>query len=100
MIMVYVTCKDKKQAHLIARKLLDKRLIACANIFPIDSIYRWKGKLVSENEVALLAKSTRQKYKAIQSEVKKLHSYEIPCIEMISTKAINEYEKWVKMEVR
>lgn len=100
MIIVYITCKDKKQANMISRKLLDKRLIACANIFPVSSIYRWKGKLVSDREFVLLAKSVKQRFKSIVREVRKLHSYELPCIEMISTTANDNYKKWVLGEVK
>ncbi len=99
MILVYITCKDKKEARKISEHLLKKRLIACANIFPIESMYRWKGKLVDENETVLICKSINRKFSEIKREVKKIHSYEIPCIEKIKTTADSDYEKWVKKEV-
>jgi periplasmic divalent cation tolerance protein len=100
MIIVYVTCKDKKEGREIAVSLLKKRMIACANIFPIQSIYRWKGKLVDEKEVVILAKSTKNKFQEMEKEVRKLHSYEVPCIEMFETKANKDYESWVKGELK
>src|SRR3989344_3036074 len=45
MISVYVTCKNKQEAVNISRLLLQKKVIACSNIFPINSLYNWKGKL-------------------------------------------------------
>ena len=48
MAFVYITCKDKKEARKISRFLLEKKLIACANIFPIESMYRWEGKMVDD----------------------------------------------------
>jgi periplasmic divalent cation tolerance protein len=40
----YITNPSKEEAKRIAKHLLDKRIIACANIFPIESMYWWDGK--------------------------------------------------------
>ena len=100
MISVYITCKDKKEAIKISKHLLKKRLIACSNIFPIKSMYWWNKKIVNDNEIVILAKTTNKNYEKIKKEVKKLHSYDIPCILKINIKANKEYEKWVKKETR
>lgn len=95
LVMVYITCKDKKEAKKISTALIEKRLVACTNIFPIESLYRWKGKIVNNKETVVLAKSTEKNCAEIAREVKRLHSYDVPCIENISTKANTDYEKWV-----
>ncbi|MBW2993135.1 divalent-cation tolerance protein CutA [Candidatus Woesearchaeota archaeon] len=100
MIMLYITCKNNAEAEKIARHLIGKKLAACANIFPIKSIYRWKGKIVNEKEVVLIAKSMRNKFENIKKEVKAIHSYDVPCIEMLNTKANKDYEKWIKGEIK
>lgn len=100
MINVYVTCKNENEAKKIADMLLRKRLIACANIFPIKSAYRWKGKIKNENEIAVLLKTINKNFSIIQREIEKISSYEIPCIEKIDVKANKKYEDWVNREVR
>ena len=100
MISVYITCKDKKEAIKISKDLLKKRLIACSNMFPIKSMYWWKKRIVNDNEVVILAKTTNKNYEKIKKEVKKLHSYDVPCILKFNIKANSEYEKWVKKETR
>ncbi len=100
MIDVYITNSNKKEAEKIAMRLLKKRLIACANIFPIKSIYWWKEKIERTNEWVLLAKSTESEYKHIEKEVKKIHSYSIPCIIRFKTNANKDYEKWLKGEIK
>src|SRR3989344_1811869 len=100
MINVYITCKDKAEAAKIANALLNKKLIACANYFPIKSVYAWKGKIVNDNEYAVLAKSVKAKFDDIVAAVKQIHSYECPCIEMFETKASKEYEKWANSVVK
>ena len=80
MIIIYITCANKKEAKRIASYLLEKKLIACGNWWPIDSIYRWKNKVVNDKEVILICKTVKKNYKQVEKEVKKLHSYEVPCI--------------------
>ena len=41
--LIYITCSKVDEAKNISRNLLEKELIACANIFPnIESIYMAK----------------------------------------------------------
>ena len=100
MIIVYVTCKNNKEAEKVAKHLLDKKLIACANIISSKSLYCWKGKLEKQNEAILLIKTTETKFEEIKFAIKKLHSYKIPCIIKLKVEANQEYLNWVSKEVR
>jgi periplasmic divalent cation tolerance protein len=100
MILTYITCKDKKEAEKIANHLFKKKLIACANIFPINSLYRWKGKLQKDKEFVLLAKTQKNKSHSLEKEVRGIHSYEIPCILQINANANKEYLRWIKNEIK
>lgn len=95
MILVYITCKDKEEAKKIAKHLLDNRLAACANIFPIESMYCSGDKLEQSNEVVLLVKTRKYKFDKVKEEVKKIHSYEIPCILKIDVEANKGYDSWL-----
>ena len=95
MIINYITCKDKKEAEKIAKILINKKLAACANIFPISSLYMWKGRLVNEKEHVLITKSVKRNAKKLMEEVKRTHSYEIPCILQLDVKANKEFERWI-----
>lgn len=95
MTLVYITCKDKEEARKISKVLLEKKLVACSNMFPIESMYWWKGKIEEDNEVVILAKTKDKNYERIKQEVKKLHSYEVPCILKLSSDANIDYDKWV-----
>ena len=100
MIILYVTHKNRKEAAKMVDHLMKRKLIACANIFPIESVYFWKGKLVREKEIVTLLKTTPQLHKKVESEIKKIHPYEVPCIIRLDAKANKEYEKWVGDSVR
>ena len=99
MTLVYITCKNQEEAEKISMRLLKKRLIVCANIFPIKSMYRWKGKIENQKEFVMLAKTLEKNFVKIQEEVSKLHSYEIPCVLRIDAEANEGYDKWVKGEL-
>ena len=100
MTLVYITCRDKKEAENISKHLLKKRVIACANIFPIKSMYWWDNKIINDNENVIIAKTLERSYKKLEKEVKKMHSYTIPCILKINATANKAYEEWAKKEIR
>ena len=96
MILIYVVCKDKEEADNIGRLLIKKKLVACANTFPISSFYHWDNKLVEDNEFVLILKTVSKGYNKLEKEIKELHSYDIPAIIKIKVEANSEYENWVK----
>lgn len=96
MLLFYVTCKDENEASTIANALLQKKLIACANLFPSRSIYEWRGKREDTQEYIALLKTTEEAADQVEKEITKMHSYDVPCILRIPVVANTEYEKWVK----
>jgi len=78
--LVLVTCANHMQAKLIARSVVEKRLAACVSILrsPIESHYRWKGKVEKARELLLFIKTTARKLGALEREVRRLHSYDVP----------------------
>ena len=99
MTLVYITCKDEKEARKVSMRLLKKRLVACANVFPIKSMYLWQNKIVNDNENAILAKTNNKNFDKIVKEVEKIHSYKIPCIVQLDAKSSKKYENWANSEI-
>jgi periplasmic divalent cation tolerance protein len=98
-VMIYITCKDEGEAERISRALLEGRLVACANMFPIRSLYRWKGKMEDEPEVAVLCKSRGELADDVVRRVRELHSYDVPCVEVVEvTGGSPDFLKWVRDE--
>jgi periplasmic divalent cation tolerance protein len=78
-IIVMVTASSKPEAEKIIQKLLEEKLIACANITsPVTSHYHWKGKIEQAEEFLVLMKTRQDLFDAISECVKALHSYEVP----------------------
>jgi len=99
-VFAYITAPSKKEAERIAEYLLKKRLIACANIFPISSIYQWKGKTAKQKEVVLIAKTSSKNFERVRREVERIHPYSIPCIIRIPVNPNKKYADWLKEEIR
>lgn len=99
MIIIYITCKDNAEAQKIAQHLLEQKLIACANVYSIQSMYHWKGKIQNDEEYVCICKTLADKYELVKLEVKKIHSYEIPCILKIDAEGNEEYITWLGKEL-
>lgn len=99
-IFVYITNPTKEEARKIARHLLEKKIIACANIFPIDSLYWWENKIADENEFVLIIKTKEENFEKVKNEVENIHSYTIPCIVKIPVSSNEKYYDWLKKEVK
>jgi periplasmic divalent cation tolerance protein len=100
--IVLVTCGSEEEAKRIGRALIEVRLAACANIMArgVRSIYRWKGRVKSSRETLLILKTTRARFRRLQSEIRKLHSYEVP--EIISVpvaEGFAAYLRWMAESV-
>jgi periplasmic divalent cation tolerance protein len=97
-IVVLVTCGSAREARRIARALVERRLAACANILaaPVQSIYRWKGKVESASEFLLLIKTSRRKFAALEKAVRALHHYDVPEIIALPIAAgSRDYLAWI-----
>lgn len=100
-LVVYTTTSKLKDAQRIARHLLKKRSIACANIFEITSIYWWQGKIEKSKEFGIFLKTKEKEYKDIERELKRIHPYDLPCIlSWKISKGEKEYLGWIEKETR
>lgn len=101
MLLLYVICKNKAEAKKIAGMLLKLKLVACSVWWPVESLYNWKGKTVNGREVAMFLKTRKNYYKRIESIIKKVHSYETPCIMEIDVDKVDHgYLQWLFKETR
>lgn len=96
-VIVMVTTSSKQEAEKIARRLLDERLIACANIIgPVSSLFHWSGKMETAEEYLIIMKSRKDLFEKLTETVKALHSYEVPEILVLPIVAGSKaYLKWL-----
>jgi periplasmic divalent cation tolerance protein len=101
-ILISTTLESKTDAERIAGLLLDRKLIACAQISgPMTSLYRWKGVITSATEYALNLKTAPSCTEEVKVLLAKEHPYDLPeiIVQEINNSS-NEYSQWIYEEVR
>ena len=98
--VILFTAENQEEAVRIGKEMVRTKLAACANIIPgVQSIYRWKGKVVKAQEALLILKSTQLRYHALEKAIKAMHTYEIPeIIALPVKKGLDRYMGWVCSE--
>ncbi len=99
-LLVYMTAPDKASAAACCETLVRERLAACANILDgVSSIYWWKGKLETADEIVCILKTTRNRFPAFTARARELHSYETPCIVALPlTDGYPDFLNWIRAE--
>lgn len=97
-VSVYAVFASREEAERISRVVIEERLAACVNILgPIHSMYRWKGKLETAEELAAIFKTHHWRSDALMERIAGMHSYEVPCIVTWSIdKIVGRYADWVE----
>ena len=98
-VIIYSTFPKRKKARQVIKNLLKDKLIACANIFKIDAIYRWEGKLEETREYAVFFKTRKELYSKVEKRIKEKHPYDCPAIfEIPITEGSSDYLSWIQKE--
>jgi periplasmic divalent cation tolerance protein len=102
LLLVYVTTPGPDLARQIARRAVEEGLAACGNILPgMQSVYRWQGRVEAADETVLLMKTTAAAYPALESLVRKMHSYDVPCIVALPlSQADAAFGAWIKEQIK
>ena len=78
-LVVLCSFPDKEKARQIGTHLVEKQYAACINIMPaMESIYRWEGKLLHEEEFMLVIKTSRDAFLGLSRELSSLHPHDEP----------------------
>lgn len=95
---------SEKNAHAVARRLVEERLVACVNIVPgVRSVYMWQDRIEEGGESLMLMKTTAEKVSPLTQRLIELHPYELPEIVAVPLNVEEgnlEYLDWVRQVVR
>lgn len=99
--LIYTTFPDQTSAEKTIEKLLEDRLIVCANILrPITSHYRWEGRLEKSKEIPVFLKTSGDKSQQVMEALGTLHPYDVPAIlEIPIEKSSPSFLAWLEEEV-
>lgn len=94
--LVMTACGTRENAREIAKSLVEQRLAACAQIFPIESFFHWDGVVQDSAEWMVFCKIKAADYTAIEAAIQALHSFEVPeIIQVAIDGGIASYLAWI-----
>jgi periplasmic divalent cation tolerance protein len=98
--LCYVTCPSLDCAELIARRVIEERLAAAANILPgLRSYYRWQGEVTSAGEHMLLLKTRSSLIEPLTARIATLHPFAVPAIVALPIDGGHApYLRWIEAE--
>ena len=94
--LVHVTFADAAEAERIGAQMIADRLAACVTIHaPSRSIYRWRGEVDRAHEVPATFKTAGVRIERLRAALVRLHSYELPVIEVVRAEVDAATAAWV-----
>ncbi|MBW4697454.1 MAG: divalent-cation tolerance protein CutA [Aphanocapsa lilacina HA4352-LM1] len=94
LLVVLTTVPDHASGIAIARTLVERRLVACAQLLPpMVSVFIWQDKLSTETEQLLLLKVPAEVYAMLEVALGDLHPYEVP--EVVALEAVQVSEGYL-----
>ena len=99
MVFIYTTCKDTDEAKDLGELIINKKIAACVDFWPISSCYNWKGSLQCVSQTMLLVTTFENKLEDVNQIISEHHTYSVPLIAGVDVRRINHpYKEWM-MEV-
>jgi periplasmic divalent cation tolerance protein len=99
-ILVLTQLPDRASAQGLAQALIESRLAACVNVGALaDSLYHWRGKIETANEVPLMIKTCEDLYADVEAAIRARHPYELPEIVAVPiVHGLAPYLDWLAAE--
>lgn len=95
-VIVQTTVESAEQAADLATRIVEERLAACVQQWPIQSTYRWKGSIELAAEHLLAAKTLASRVDELMALIRESHTYDVP--EILVTPVIDgaaSYLDWI-----
>ena len=100
-VLILTTASTHDEASRIAEALVAERLAACVQLSPIESWYRWEGRIEHAPEMRLHIKTTADRADQVRDRIRALHSYEVPEIVVLPIGGGSaDYLDWLAQAVR
>jgi periplasmic divalent cation tolerance protein len=87
---------SRDAAATMASLLIEEKLAACVQLMPIESFYRWEGKIQNEAEILLLIKTRTALFEPTIARIKAAHPYAVPeIVGLPFTAGLKGYFGWI-----
>jgi periplasmic divalent cation tolerance protein len=87
------------EAQELGSLIVNKKIAACVDFWPISSCYHWKGTFQCVTQAMLLVTTFEAKLEEVNEIISENHSYSVPLIAGVDVRRINHpFKEWM-MEV-
>lgn len=81
-------------------RLVQQRLVACAQVGQVRSTYRWEGRVEQDAEARAALHTVRANVAAVTRLTLDSHPYDVPCVLVLPIQVGNpEYLRWISDSV-
>jgi len=91
----YIPVGSSEEASALGKMVVEKKLAACANVFPVQSNYLWESKMQDEQEFILLLKTFPSLKEKLSLFISSTHSYDTPAILSWQAEVNEAYGNWM-----
>jgi periplasmic divalent cation tolerance protein len=96
MLFIYTTCKNIDEAKELGSLIINKKIAACVDFWPISSCYEWEGSFQCVDQAMLLVTTFESKLEEVNEIISKNHSYSVPLIAGVDVRRVNSsYKEWM-----
>ena len=100
MVFIYTTCATAGEAEKLGQLILNQKMGACIDYWPIQTMYHWEGEIKKHEEVMMVITTFEHKIETVNDLISKHHSYSVPLIGSVDVRRINRaYKEWIMEEV-
>jgi periplasmic divalent cation tolerance protein len=96
-VVATTTFADQTHANEMAQRLLREGVAACVQVEgPLQSHYRWEGRLCQDTEWRLTIKTAASSLERLKTIVHRTHPYELPQWVVVEAMQVSDgYRDWV-----
>ncbi len=100
MVFIYTTCANENEAKLLGKLIIDKKMGACVDYWPINSMYNWEGKFEEVSQMMLVITTLEKKLEEVNDLISEHHSYSTPLIAGVDIRRMNRaYKTWMTEKI-
>ncbi len=96
----YIPVGTQTEATSMGEMAVDRQLAACANIFPIQSVFPWSEGIHHEQEHVLVLKTIPTMKMLLREFIEANHTYDTPCILSWEAEVNEKYGNWMNEQVK
>jgi periplasmic divalent cation tolerance protein len=100
MVFIYTTCENQVEAELLGKMIIEKKLGACVDFWPVNSIFNWEGETKEISQTMIMITTLESKIEDVNELISQHHSYAIPLIAGVDIRRMNRaYKAWMGEQI-